>query len=357
MSVNGIRIATAMAAWTLVGLLLATQAWVSGAMRDEPIAWSQAAAIWMTWAGLWALLTPLALRLAALFPIQRPRPLRALMAHLLFGVLLAAFNLAAFATLATQVGATSAGPTWFVTFARLIGTAFLLNVPVYWLIVGVAHALRLARSAHERERQALQLETQLADARLQALRSQLQPHFLFNSLNTIAVLMREDVDAAERTLVLLGNLLRRALESSAAQEVELHEEIAFLELYLAIETTRFAERLTCSVDVDPELLCAYVPSLILQPLVENAVRHGLATLGHAGRIEVAAVRNGDRLRLSVLDNGVGLDRDTQLGFGLSSTRSRLELLYGNRYSFELGNARDGGLQVELQIPLRMKEAR
>ena len=356
MSANGIRIATAMGAWTLVGLLLATQAWVSAAMRDAPIAWSQAAAIWMTWAGLWALLTPVSLRLAALFPVEHPHRVRALMAHVLFGALLSAVNLAAFATLASQVGATSAGPTWFATFARLLGTAFLLNVPVYWLIVGIAHALRLARSARERERHALQLETQLADARLLTLRAQLQPHFLFNSLNTIAVLMREDVDAADRTLVLLSNLLRRALESSAAQEVELGEEISFLELYLAIEATRFSGRLTYAVDVDPPLLDAYVPSLILQPLVENAVRHGLATLGHAGRIEITAARAGDdMLRLTVLDNGVGMNRNADPGFGLSNTRSRLALLYGSRHSFELDNARDGGLLASLLIPLRMKE--
>jgi hypothetical protein len=247
-------------AWILAGLLLATQAWVSGALREEPVAWLQAAAIWLTWAGLWALVTPLVFELATRFPVERRRFFRATIFHLSFGIALAALNLAAFSVLAPHIGATSAEPTWLETFARLLRSAFLLNVPVYGLIVGAAHALRLTRSAREHDLRALQLETQLADARLLALRAQLQPHFLFNSLNTIAVLMREDVDAAERVLVLLSNLLRRALEISASQEVDLRDELAFLEAYLGIEKARFPDRLTYTLDVEPPLLDARVPA-------------------------------------------------------------------------------------------------
>ncbi len=353
----GVRVAIVVAMWTLVGLLLATQAWVSGALREEQVVWRHVAAIWLAWAGLWALLTPVALGLATRFPFRRRHVLRAATVHAVSGLVLAALNLAAFAILAPHLGAASAGPTWLETFSRLLRAAFLLNVPVYWLIVGAAHARSLTRSAHERERRALQLEAQLADARLLALRAQLQPHFLFNSLNTIAVLMREDVDAAERVLVRLSSLLRRALESSASQEVELREEIAFLESYLAIEKERFPDRFSYTVDVDPSLLPALVPSLILQPLVENAVRHGLAARGHAGRIEIAAAQNGDMLQLCVRDNGVGMNRTADEGVGLSNTRSRLLLLYGSRHEFELADSPGGGLQASIRIPLRGTEAR
>ena len=350
-----IRATIVLVAWILAGLLLATQAWVSGALREVPVAWSQAAAIWLAWAGLWALLTPLVFELAARFPFERGRLPGAAVVHLAFGAALSAINLAAFSVLAPTIGATGAAPTWLETFVRLMRSAFLLNVPVYGLVVGVAHAMRLTRSARERELRASQLEAQLADARLLALRAQLQPHFLFNSLNTIAVLMREDVDAAERVLVLLSNLLRRSLEISASQEVELREELSFVEAYLGIEKARFPDRLAYALDAAPHLLDAKVPSLILQPFVENAVRHGLATVGRAGRIEVTAAQCGGMLQLCVLDNGIGMDRAAGEGIGLSNTRSRLALLYGDRHTLALADAPGGGLRVSMTVPLQSLE--
>ena len=351
-----IRLAIVIGAWTLAGLLLATQAWVSRAIRGEPIAWSHTIAIWLAWAYIWALLTPIALALAARFPLERPQLARAAMVHGLAGVVLAAINLALFAIVAPHVDAVSVGPDWFATFSRLLATTFLLNVPVYWLLVGAAHAVRLAQAARERERRALRLEAQLAEARLLALRAQLQPHFLFNALNTVSVLMREDVDAADRVLVLLSGLLRRALDTSAVSEVELREEVAFVEAYLAIEKTRFDEQLSYRIDIDPPLLDARVPSLILQPLVENAVRHGLAGRASPGRIEIAAACIDGMLHLAVRDNGVGMNRDATDGVGLSNTRSRLRLLYGSFHSFELTAAQGGGLEVALTIPLRAAQA-
>lgn len=341
--------------WTLVGGLLATQAWVSYAMRGEPIAWGRALAVWLAWAWLWALLTPLALRLVERLPLQRPRLARAIGLHLLAGAAVATLDIALFALLAPHVGALHTGPDWGTTFSRLLGTNFLLNLPVYGLVVGVAQALRLIRAARERERRALQLEAQLAEARLLALRAQLQPHFLFNALNTVQVLMHEDVALADRILVLLSQLLRRALESCARQELELGEELAFLEAYLAIEKTRFADRLSYRIDVDPQLRAARVPSLILQPLVENAVRHGLAGQRAPGRIDISARRRGDMLELAVQDNGLGIDPAVPEGVGLSNTRARLKLLYGSRHAFELRPAGAGGLLAALRIPLRAVE--
>lgn len=352
-----IAIATAIVfgAWTLVGGLLATQAWVSYAMRGEPIAWGRALGVWLAWAWLWALLTPVALKLVERYPLDRPRLARAATVHLLAGVALVTVDIALFAVLAPHVGALHAGTDWWATFSRLLGTTFLLNLPVYGLVVGVAQGLRLVRAARQRERRALQLEAQLAEARLLALQAQLQPHFLFNALNTVQVLMREDVDVADRILVLLSQLLRRALESCATQELELREEIAFLEAYLAIEQTRFDARLSYRIDVDPQLQGARVPSLILQPLVENAVRHGLAGQPSPGRIDIAARRIGDMLELTVQDNGLGIDRAVQDGIGLSNTRARLKLLYGTQHSFELRPADEGGLRAALVIPLRAME--
>lgn len=346
-----VRPAIVMGAWTLAGLLLATQAWVSGAFRGEPIAWTHSFAIWFAWACIWALLTPVAIALARRFPIARPRLAQTAIVHGVAGIVLAASNLALFAIIAPQVGAVNAGPDWYATFSRLLGTTFLLNVPVYWLVIGAIHAAHLARAAREREGRALRLEAQLSEARLLALRAQLQPHFLFNALNTVSVLMREDVDTADRILVLLSGLLRRALEASSVSEVALREELAFVEAYLAIEQARFDERFSYRIDIDPQLPDARVPSLILQPLVENAVRHGLSASTSPGRVEIAATCGDGMLHLTVRDNGVGISSDAIDGVGLSNTRSRLRLLYGDAHAFELKAAQGGGVLVSLAIPL------
>ncbi|HMM72274.1 MAG TPA: hypothetical protein PKC22_08680, partial [Rhodocyclaceae bacterium] len=163
-------------AWTLVAMLFAGQAWFAAQVRGEPLAWARASVIWLAWAAAWAALTPAALRLAARFPLERPRALRALAVHGIASATCALVNLALFALAAPMIGAAQVEPTWFGTFGRLLGTTFLLNLPVYWLIVAAAHVERLVRTAREKDRRQLRLETQLADARLQALRSQLQPH-------------------------------------------------------------------------------------------------------------------------------------------------------------------------------------
>ncbi|UWX03609.1 histidine kinase [Pseudoxanthomonas sp. NC8] len=221
---------------------------------------------------------------------------------------------------------------------------------MYWLIVAAAHVERLVRTARERERRQLRLEAQLADARLEALRAQLQPHFLFNALNTISVLMHENVDSAERILLQLSALLRRSLDSSEAHEVALGEEIGFLESYLEIERARFGGRLSYEVLVPDEALGARVPTLILQPLVENALRHGIAMRAGPGRVEVKARRHGDTLLLSVSDDGQGLSQASGERVGLANTRARLRLLYADRQRFGLRNSDDGGVIAEIELP-------
>jgi LytS/YehU family sensor histidine kinase len=308
-------------------------------MRGQPLAWTRPLAIWLAWAYLWALLTPAILRLTARYPFRRRHVLRALLVHACASVIAVIINLALFAAVAPLVGAVSYAGSWGATFVRLLGTAFFLDLPAYWLLVIVAETIRLSK-----------LEAQLAEARLLALKAQLQPHFLFNALNTVSVLMREDVDAADDVLVRLSALLRKTLDSSAAHEVPLREEIALLEAYLEIERARFADRLTYRLDVDADALDARVPPLILQPLVENAIRHGIARRVAPGHIEIAAARRNGKVHMSVRDDGPGMSSGARDGVGLSNTRARLEQLYGASHSFEISNAEGGGALVSLVIP-------
>jgi LytS/YehU family sensor histidine kinase len=327
------------AGWTLCGVLLAAQAHVSAAMRGEPIGWGRPLAIWLAWAWIWALLTPPILRLTARYPFGSSRPLRSMLVHLAGSIVAVLLNLALFALVAPVVGATSAAGSWSATFLRLLGSTFLLDLPAYWLLVIVAEATRLSR-----------LEGQLAEARLLALKAQLQPHFLFNALNTVSVLMREDADAADDVLVRLSALLRKTLDSSAKHVVPLREELELARTYLEIERVRFSDRFAWRIDAGDDALDAPVPPLILQPLVENAIRHGIARRIAAGRIEIAAVRRNGRLRLTVRDDGPGVAAGARDGIGLSNTRARLEQQYGARHAFALASDRGGGTVVSLEIP-------
>jgi signal transduction histidine kinase len=321
-------------------------------MRGEPIAWGQPFAIWLAWGYAWAMLTPPILWLAARFPLERPHIARAAAVHTAASAVAVALNLGLFAVAAPFVGATSTAETWLATFSTLLGSTFFLDLPAYWAVVVAAQTIRFARTARERERRALMAEARLAEARLLALRAQLQPHFLFNALNTVSVLMREDVDAADRVLVLLSGLLRRTLEAPEAHEVALRDEVAFLEIYLEIERTRFADRLSYRVDVDPDVLDARGPSLILQPLVENAIRHGVARRASPGQVEVAAGRRDGMVHMTVRDDGPGMAPGATDGVGLSNTRARLEQLYGGDHRLRLAGAEGGGLVVSLAIPYR-----
>ena len=298
-----------------------------------------------------AALTLPVLALARRFPLRRGELRRGLAIHAAFGVGFAIVS----RVLQEALGAALprlVGPD------RALGVDLGVEVVVYFLIVGVCHVADLSRRSRERERRAAELEVQaarlregLAQAQLDALRAQLNPHFLFNTLNTISVLMSEDVVAANRMLLRLGDLLRTSLTTAATQEVELAQELEFVRGYLEIEQARLSDRLSVRLDIEPAALGARVPSLLLQPLVENAVRHGIAPRVGAGVIEIRAARRGDMLELSVRDDGPGLSsaplRD---GIGLSATRSRLERLHGPRHRFDLRDADGGGLLVSVSLP-------
>src|SRR5258708_13821781 len=200
----------------------------------------------------------------------------------------------------------------------------------YWLVVGLYQSIHFYQAAMERQTIAAQLETQLSRAELENLKSQLHPHFLFNSLHTIGILMQEDVDAASHLLVCLGDLLRMALERQE-NEITLQSELEFVGKYLEIEQTRFHDRLKVDMDVPPDLLAAYVTTLLLQPLIYNAIKHDICVDSAAGPLEIAAKRHNGRVRLSVRADGPvpAPESPVRFGVGLTNAQSRLHQLYGH----------------------------
>lgn len=353
---------------TVVGFFFATRTYfLYNAYPDNEISWGRALAPSLTSWYAWALLAPAILWLASRFRFERSRWGAALAAHLLAGV--------AFALLHTLVDHLLGRTLPWLSVGSLTGTLVISrfhgSLLTYLAIVGVWNLIDAFRRERERRVRASQLETRLAEARLQALKMQLHPHFLFNTLHAISALMHRDVEAADRMLAQLSDLLRLTLENAGAQEVSLKEELDFLERYLEIERARFGERLTVELDVDPEVLDARVPNLILQPLVENAIRHGIAPRAGSGWIGIRASRRDRRLVISVEDDGPGLrtldeaPRHVQegasrsgtgaasesSGVGLANCRARLKHLYGPEGHFELREAPAGGLLVSVEIPL------
>jgi hypothetical protein len=219
---------------------------------------------------------------------------------------------------------------------------------------------QLATSYYRESQEREQIEVRLAQARLESLKLQLHPHFLFNTLNTITALIGTDPVAAERVVAGLSELLRVSLHNAGEQEVPLERELKLLEPYLEIQQIRFQDRLTISLSVAPETRRALVPNLVLQPLVENAIRHGIAPRASAGRIEIEAERRNGTLHLRVTDDGVGLThapgRALREGVGLGNTRARLQYLYGAEHRFELHGGPAGGFTVEIAIPFHLAQA-
>jgi len=230
-----------------------------------------------------------------------------------------------------------------------------LDVLVYWSLVGVCQAIRNFRSSQERERRAAELEARLTTAKLQALRMQINPHFLFNTLNSIAALVYVNPRAADEMLGDLSELLRRSLDSMEEQEIPLAQELEFIGAYLNIEQKRFGERLRLEQSVPDEVMKAMVPALILQPLVENAIRHGIEPRRGPGLISIEAKQEDKHLHLVVRDNGAGLpaaglNNSGRRGIGLANTQARLRGLYGQDQSFSFGEAEPQGCQVDIHLP-------
>jgi len=301
------------------------------------------------------------LLLARRFPLDRERWMRSLPVHLV-AVLVLTFAHVVMAE-SIRYGVAQAASevwmkkmTWWSHVTRTYFASFDWEMMTYWAIIGFWYATAYYRVAQDRALKASRLGTQLAEAQLQALQRQLHPHFLFNTLNAISALMHRDVEAADQMLARLSDLLRIALDMRGAQEVALKDELEFLQKYLEIEQTRFGERLAVRYDIDPATLDAQVPNLILQPLVENSVRHAVAVRIEPGLIEIRARRVGTNLELSVHDNGPGLSKapgaQAGKGVGLANTRSRLEHLYGASQVLHLEEPPGGGLTVTVMLPFR-----
>ena len=344
-------------AFTLVGLLFASRTYVLYSFYPErSISLGEALipAVGDWW--LWALLAPGMLWLVRRRPILSSGWRRALAIHLLAGVLVATLKYwIDFG--ATHLVGWRPAPSFSVPAFIF---QFYSNLATYWVIIAVGHALDYARRYRDRQIRASQLEAKLAQVQLEVLRMQLQPHFLFNTLHAISTLMHRDPNAADRMLVRLSDLLRLTIEKIGVHEVSLKEELDFLRSYLDIEQIRFQDRLAVDLAVQPEVLDARVPNLLLQPLVENSIRHGLAPRLEPGRIEVRAERVDGNLLLTVRDDGPGLPEGGEgsgsHGLGLSNIRARLAQLYGSAHSLEMRNHPDGGLMVTISIPYRVDRA-
>ena len=343
------------ALWTLIGLAFAGQFYLSSSLLGRTITWTQAISYALADWYVWAVLSVPIVRFARRFPPEAGVSWRTGFIHL-GAALVISFAYVVLRAAAGQVHGwiTDEPVTFAEVFRPLFVKTFPFNLLIYGVIVSVSHAIDYYRKYHARTVQALELEKHLTEARLQSLLRQLEPHFLFNALNGIASLMHTDVEAADRMLVRLSEVLRLTMNQSGAPLAPLREEIAFLEKYLEIERIRFRDRLTVKTEIDPAALDARVPSLILQPIVENAIRHGIEPHPRPGRIELRATIEHGEVVLSVLDNGDGLpaaDRRRD-GIGLANTRARLAELYGRHHRLEIGNRPGGGLCVTIAVPFK-----
>ena len=303
---------------------------------------------------LYAALTPVVFYLGGRWPLRRGHLLRRIPIHFL-GAWLTCAAWAAAGTLLRWFIFRDPGILSNSSYIGWFFTSLPFGFAVYFAVLGIEHATFYFRQARERETQAARLSAQLAEARLGALRMQMNPHFLLNSLNAVLVLVRDrDHVTATRVLEELGEVLRHVLRSGGAQEVALEEELDFVRRYLGIEQVRFSDRLRVNYRVDTGIARAAVPDFILQPLVENALRHGIATRPEGGTITVAARREGAYLILSVEDDGPGF-RDVprgSAGLGLTNTRERLQVLYGERGQLEVAASPSGGTVARVHIPYR-----
>ena len=342
--------------WTIVTLFFTSQVYIANAASSEPRKFGyvrellgQASACY-----LWALVTPLVLWLSHRYCIQRHNWLRRAAFHFVFSVILSSVLLALhwIALMVIFERTSYITPFLIFRFAYINLEKFLL---VYWTMLLMSHAFSYYNSYRKGELKASELRTQLVQSQLEALKMQVHPHFLFNTLHSISALLSKDTEAARRMITRLGDFLRLTLENSGSMEVTLQQEIEFLNGYLEIERIRFQDRLTTDIRVDPEVLDVRVPNLILQPIVENAMRHAIGN-STSGRVEVTAAPRNGLVRIEVKDNGPGIDAERILdsrrgkGLGLANTQARLAGIYGTAARFEMLNNPTGGLVVALEIP-------
>jgi sensor histidine kinase YesM len=312
---------------------------------------------------IWILLTPIILWVVDRAPLEGPWSVATVLLHLVVAVVVTMLH-SALQNLIVLAFGIIRFPSLHALLAGLLGAgvrSLTFDLPAYGAILALLYAIGYYRRFRERERAAAELEVQLARAQLEALRSQLNPHFFFNAMNSVAMLVRaQRNDEAVRSLAGLSELMRYVLQDHPAAEVPLAEELGFLQRYLAIERVRFQDRLRVVVEAAPDTPDAWVPNLVLQPLVENAIRHGIGRRAAASLVEITAARDGDRLLLTVRDDGPGLNGTKtpapSTGVGLRNIRERLTRLYGTEQSLELREAEGGGVVARISLPFHTQPA-
>jgi two-component system LytT family sensor kinase len=324
---------------------------------DKPMPWLWIAPMYFVAYAFWGpLFTPVASWLANRFPLERRKWVRSILVHVLAAPCVSLVHAVITTGLNPWVWPDMTSPQ---TYSHAFERSFFMSVSddifIYWTVVFVVQGWIYYRRFRDRELRTSVLETQLARAQLQALKVQLHPHFLFNTLNSVSELMHQDVRVAERVITRLSDLLRMTLENIGTQEVTLRDEFEFVKGYLEIEQMRFQDRLKVTYEVAPETLDARVPNLLLQPIVENAIRHGISKSSQAGMIWIKTLKVDERLILTIKDNGPGLKTNghspaANFGIGLSTTRARLEGTYARNHSLTLNNLPEGGLEVRIDVP-------
>jgi len=348
--------------WTLVTLFYTSQAYVmtSASGQSKPFGYGRELLGQASAGYLWALVTPLVLWLSRRYCLQRHNWVRRAAFHFVFSVALSAVLLALHYLALMVIFERTSYITLFLIF-RFVYINLEKFLLVYWTILLMSHAFSYYNSYRKGELKASELRTQLVQSQLEALKMQVHPHFLFNTLHSISALLSKDTEAARKMITRLGDFLRLTLENSGSMEVTLQQEIEFLNGYLEIERIRFQDRLTTDIRVDPDVLDVRVPNLILQPIVENAMRHAIGN-STSGRVEVTAVPRNGVVRIEVKDNGPGIDSERMLesrrgkGLGLANTQARLAGLYGAAARFEMLNNPTGGLVVALEIPRQLNNS-
>lgn len=339
-------------AFTILGLFFTTREILTMVLNKEPIKWMDQVhwfAVWYLWAVAGVYIASFTRR----FPLGKPLVLRNTGLHLLNSFVVWALM----SFISISYGWTldpKAGAYWPHLYKEFKIVGFAVDSVLYWMVVAVCSAAAYYREFRRGEFKYARLRAQLARAQLQALKMQLHPHFLFNTLNSISELIQEELATAEAMMAHLERFLRLTLKNSETQEVPFETELEFLKCYLEIEHVRFQDRLSVCMDIEPQAMNVRVPNLLLQPIVENAIRHGIAPRSSTGRIDIRAFRKNGRLQVSIQDDGPGLVQDSlnlRKGLGLSNTRERLQQLYGRGYLFELKNAPGGGLIVTVEIPV------
>lgn len=352
-----IRYAAVVGGFGFLGLMLSVELYLSSraGMKLNGADFLEVAIPQFGRAAMWALMAPLILRMREKMPLSRGRWFGGVAFHLAMSfVIMATYYLGRMLAYTFFSGELSGG-FWETALQSFYGRN-IIDMAYYWAVLAFGYGLELYQRYKNEELKAVQLEARLVETELKALREQLRPHFLFNTLNTIAVLVREQKNnEAVNLIARLSTLLRMTLDNTRIHEVTVRQEMDFLERYLDIQKARFSDRLKVGIAIDPQAMEARIPNLLLQPLVENAIVHGIAPKSGPGRVDVVGRVEGDRLHLEVRDDGPGLgngQRRTKEGVGLTNTRERLAKLYGAQGQLLLRSEPGRGVSVHIVLPCR-----